>query len=502
MTALLEIVKEYFNDKRIILNLDKFKILLENDIIDINKSTIDVEYTNRTNDTITILNYFCDVYNRVNILGNTNVDEIINIWIDKKIDLCKDFGLSESPVSLIYKICNNKEEITQLIVKSGFSFKDFKLPILYIHTGRLNHNLEIAKAIIKFGYDINNIPANCNPIYKICVSKLPKNGHLTVLLYLLQYNNNFDKQYNPLKEAIINEHNLFVKILLESGACLPSDYKTENEEINEIIKEYIKNNSLVYKNKEIKLNIFKNIINSILFIDKSCYKKHKEIKLSILKNIINRTLLIDKSCYKSINQYDKFKEYQDYIENFKEQKIFLNYDALENIYHVFSRVIKENKYIVFDIQYFEILERVLSDKHHHILLINDEYDYLKEIKLYDLKKRIKMIEGKKEESFVYEIIVIPNYTNLKDKKHNNLKNFKIKVDFSMTLDIIRNILNRNDFYIKEKNFKILVNNKKIIICDTVGYHIDNMTYDNPNVRVLRNIFGLKKINTFEIFNLE
>ena len=479
MTELLAIIKEYFNDKTIIKNLDKFKILLENDIIDINKTTINVEFTDKNNNklpAITIFHYFCDSFGKTSIVGKTTSDEIINLWMDKKIDLNKDYGNYGSTLSFIYKICSDKEKITQLIVKSGFSFKDFKLPLLYMHNGSFQHNFDIAKAVIKCGYDINNIPVDMNPLYALCCSKVYKNIHLTMFEYLLYFNIKFDKQYNLLKEAINNDHDIFVKLLLEAGAELSFEYKTENKEINNIIKNFKEKNNL------------------------TC--DYKEIKLSVLKNIIDCALLIDKSCFKSNHQYNKLKEYQNFIENFNEQKHVLNYDVLGDIRLVFGCSIKEKKYVEHTVQYFEILEKVLTVEHYPILLINDKYDYSDEIQIYDLEKRIKKVEEEKyENDHIYKINVIHNHTNFKDKKCNDMKYIKIDASGHTTLNDILNILNGDDFCIKENNFKILVNNKNLIICDTFGYHIDKMTYGNPDVSILRNIFGSKKINTFEIFNL-
>lgn len=249
--GILDIIREYMKDDTIIINLDKFKVLLENDIININKSTT--------------FKWFCDKYlsDSSQFSGDTKIDDLINIWIVKKIDFNITFNDDSSVLSYIYAICDDKMEVTKQIVQTGFSFKECNLPLLYMHNYKLSENTKIAEAIMNQGYNLKNIFPVYNPIYLICQAN-NKNEHTTLVKYLLKCYNKFDKEYSPLNIAILYGHTEYVKLLLESGAILPPDFDVKDEEIKKIITNH-NNSILLDKCEEIKLSMLeKNLINQIL----------------------------------------------------------------------------------------------------------------------------------------------------------------------------------------------------------------------------------------------
>jgi hypothetical protein len=312
-TDIIRIIKKYLSNKlNTILNLDRFKFLLENDIVDFNKEM----YKGK----LLIQQFIEFLYDSEFFYDdkNTSIDEIISLLIDKNINFdIKIWTPNNTLLEEFYHICNDRLELTKRLINNKYDLTTCKKKLLMslITSNSSNYH----ELLFSHGYDINILYNG-----KFLIQYIIKNNNLELFKSFLKFYTEITIPDIAIIDIIDNDQLDFLEILLNyyPNINIKSKYTIKNlstimnNNINNIKNklrlEHIKNKlvKIDIVNIELLINNGDSIIKEIFEINRDQYFGEfiEEIKKKI--KISEKYSMVVYDYYgkekKILNKYDEF----------------------------------------------------------------------------------------------------------------------------------------------------------------------------------------------------
>lgn len=226
LIKLLQVTKEYIiNNLETILDLDKLKLLISHDIIDVNKkinisgvsvlipSYILASVSRAKNHTwFTVNSDFGDNKSIIPEINDKSLDNDITIDNIIKLFINKNFKFNECDIGNIYNVVGDRKDITKELVLHGYNFKNYiGLPLYNLNK---NINYEYFELLVKNGYAISTNDKN-NLFCKI----IDSNNLLLFSLIVYHLSDIMSIDNKIIRKLTEEKHINFLNILKDKLAC-------------------------------------------------------------------------------------------------------------------------------------------------------------------------------------------------------------------------------------------------------------------------------------------
>ena len=275
---IIKIFQEYSKDGlKTLLNLNYFKFILENDLIDLNNE-------NNIKKVLYFLNilskkrgscYIIPIsehYYDIKIEGIEKKDEILKLLIRKGINLNSSIDSTYSILSYIYDIATSQFDITKCLIENKYDFKSNKTNLL-IRSLNKDLDTESIDLIMENNYKLSDLYNSEE--FNRCIENIVFFTKLQLFKIFIKYGDMSKENTNFMFSVVIKHNNYeFMKILLENEIKI-----TDKDILDEIEKkDYLKN---IIKECETKIMKGKNFLNEINKYKELISKEQKRKNASI-----------------------------------------------------------------------------------------------------------------------------------------------------------------------------------------------------------------------------